>query len=107
MSAIAGNDRTLYLAFWILFWMIPPLRRVPPQAPPPRWSVKSGTPPWRGPWGPRIRRARALIAASTAGTRARMSAQITADTTTTLVFSFPLVAIIARAVRASPASTAF
>eukprot|EP00959_Pyramimonas_sp_CCMP1952_P414306 8680650-Pyramimonas_sp.AAC.1 len=34
-------------------WAVLPLRRVSPRAPPPGW----------GPWGPRIRRARALGAA--------------------------------------------
>eukprot|EP00959_Pyramimonas_sp_CCMP1952_P425264 8907890-Pyramimonas_sp.AAC.1 len=64
--------------------MIPPLRRDAPQAIPPWWSARHGIPPWRGHWGPRIRTVRALIAvrASTAGARARMSARITASTTT-------------------------
>eukprot|EP00959_Pyramimonas_sp_CCMP1952_P264542 5531288-Pyramimonas_sp.AAC.1 len=61
MSTIA--DKTLHLAFWMHSWAILPLRRVSPQALPPWWGVRSGTPPWRGPRGPRISRARALIAA--------------------------------------------
>eukprot|EP00959_Pyramimonas_sp_CCMP1952_P410179 8596542-Pyramimonas_sp.AAC.1 len=54
-------------------WAVLPLRRVSSQAIPLRWGPGPVIPPWRGPWGPRIRRVRAPVAAgaSTAGARAR------------------------------------